>query len=199
VRIFATAIIAAILSFPSFAKAFNGVSVSIGVEYDPIAKLEYVGGNQPGLDIVDNFAWESGLFYHFPAGFRAGTFFSYYVKKIARGDTRSSDLSSWGIGILGDYGLEITESGRTLLVGGMEAGFGKLTDKNEFSDRSRGAVWVAGIGGIRYFFTRAFSVEMDYRMKWLQYDFTDEPRKNYDFSGSTLRLILEYGIYSHGH
>jgi len=190
---------AAIISFPAVTEAFNGISVNIGVEYDPIAKLEYVNGNQPAQDIVDNIAWEPGLFYHFPAGFRAGTFFSYYMKKIARGDTRSSDLSSWGIGVLGDYGFELTESGRTFLVGGMEAGFGRLTDKNEFSDKTNGGVWVAGFGGIRYYFTRAFSMEMDFRMKWLQYDFTDAPKKNYDFSGSTLRLTFGYGIYSPGH
>jgi len=182
----------------SDAAGFSGISLNFGVEYDPIAKFKYVNSSLPGQDIVDNIGWEPGVFYYFPAGFRAGTFFSYYKKEIGRNDNEKSHLSSWGIGVLGDYGYEITETGRTFLVGGMEVGYGDMTDKNQYSSNSSGAFWIDGIGGIRYFFTRTLSMEFDYRMKWLQYDFTEVPRKNYDYSGSTLRISLGYGIYSSG-
>ena len=194
-RIYLTAVITAIGAYAAIAEG-AGYSIGLGIEYNPIARLDYINESQIDLDVVDNVALEPGIYYSLSNGFRAGVIYSIYSKKVTRSDTRIADLSSWGIGLLGDYGYEMTESGMTLLVGGMEAGYGELTDKNEFSERTRGGVWIAGLGGIRYYFTRALSMEMDFRMKWLRYDFTEVPLKSYDFSGSTIRITLGYGIYS---
>ncbi|MEE9553562.1 MAG: outer membrane beta-barrel protein [candidate division Zixibacteria bacterium] len=178
------------------AASFNGYSISLGMEYNPIAKLDYENDSQIDLDVVDNITWEPGVYFSHPNGFRVGVIFAYYGKTIDRGDTRIAELSSWGVGVLGDYGYDMTESGKTFLVGGMEAGYGELTDKNEFAERTRGGVWIAGLGGIRYYFSRALSMEMDFRIKFLRYDFTEVPLKSYDFSGPTIRITLGYGIYS---
>ena len=178
------------------AAAFDGISVGLGLEYDPIAQLEYGNNSQPGLDVVDNITLEPGFFISFPTGFRVGGIFTYYGKNVDRGDTRASNLTSWGIGLLGDYGLEITESGCTFLVGGIEAGYSELTDKNEFNKRTSGGVWIAGTGGIRRLLTRVLFLEVDFRMRWLEYDFPDTPQKNYDYSGPTIRIALGYGLYS---
>jgi len=170
--------------------------VNFGFEYNPMAKLEYLNNSRSGLDIVDNIAWEPGIFYGFADGFRVGLIFDYYAKTIDRGGTQSADLKSWGIGLVGDYAYEITESGRTSLVGGMESGYGELTDENDYSIKTEGGVWIAGIGGIRHYFNRAFFMEMDFRMKWQQYEFTGVPRKSYDYSGPTIRINLGYMILS---
>lgn len=194
-RIYLTAVFTAIGVYAAIAEG-AGYSVGLGIEYNPIARLDYINESQIDLDVVDNVALEPGIYYSLSNGFRAGVIYSIYSKKVTRSDTRIADLSSWGIGLLGDYGYEMTESGMTLLVGGMEAGYGELTDKNEFSERTRGGVWIAGLGGIRHYFTQAISFEMDFRVKWLQYDFSEIPEKRYDFSGSTIRMTLSYGIYS---
>ena len=178
------------------ARAAEGTSVVIGMEYNPLAKLSYQNGSDQEYEIVDNISWEPGVYYNFTTGFRTGAFFQYYRKNTNPTGTTELRLSSWGIGILTDYGYEMTESGRTLLVAGMEAGYGEFTDKNDFSNRTGGALWVAGLGGIRYYFTPGFCMELDYRIKWDQYDLPGTPSKSYDFSGSTLRLSLGYSIFS---
>lgn len=175
--------------------AYSGFTAGFGIDYNPIARLDYENGGLPGIDVVDNISLEPSIFYNFHNGFRTGFYVPLYFKKIARSDTRSSDLSSWGIGFIGDYAFEITESGRLLLVTGMEAGYGELTDKNEFSRRTAGAAWIAGIGGVRNFFTRTISLELDLRVKWQQFDYPDAPEKSYDFSGTTLRIALCYGFF----
>jgi hypothetical protein len=176
--------------------AYSGFTAGFGIDYNPVARLEYENGSLPGTDVVDNISWEPALYYSFPNGFRTGIYVPIYFKKIARSDTRSSEVSSWGIGFIGDYAFEITESGGFLLVTGMEAGYGELTDENEFSRRATGGAWIAGIGGIRNFFTPRFSLELDLRVKWHQFDFPDAPQKSYDFSGTTLRIAICYGFYS---
>ncbi len=178
-------------------RAFNGVSVGMALEYNPIAKLSYPSSWGAEYEIVDNITWEPGVYYNFSTGFRAGTFFSLYNKTFESvGAEPESRLSSWGFGLLGDYGYEMTDSGRSLLIAGMEIGYGEFTYDNQDAKRSSGSVWVAGIGGLRYYFTPVFSIEFDYRIKWHQYDMTGTPAKSYDFSGSTLRISVGYGLYS---
>jgi len=167
-------------------------AVSLGFEYNPIASMEYTNSNQLKQDVVDNLTWEPGFSYIFSNGIRAGILGGYYRKKFDRGGVGITHLKSFGAGAYGDYGYEITDSGRTLLVVGMEAGYGRLTDENDVTKRSTGGTWVAGIGGIRRFFSRQWFMEMDFRMKWLRYDFTDVPAKEYDFSGATIRINLNY-------
>lgn len=192
--------IAALLILVSAAQpglhAAEGASVVMAVEYSPLARLSYENGSDLEYEIVDNISWEPGVYYNFSTGFRTGAFFQYYRKKINPSGTTELRLSSWGIGILTDYGYEITESGRTLLVAGMEAGYGELTDENDFSDRTGGSLWIAGVLGLRYSFTQDLSLELDYRIKWHQYDLSGEPAKSYDYSGSALRLSVGYRIFS---
>ncbi len=178
-------------------RAFNGVSAGMAMEYNPIAKLSYPNSGDTEYEIVDNITWEPGVYYNFSTGFRAGSFFSLYNKTFDSGSTEPrSELSSWGIGLIGDYAYEMTDSGRSLLIGGMEIGYGEFTFDNANARRSSGSVWVAGIGGLRYYFTSSFSMELDYRIKWHQYDLSGEPAKSYDFSGSTIRISVGYGLYS---
>jgi hypothetical protein len=177
-------------------RAAEGMSVVMAMEYNPLARLSYQNGSDLEYDIVDNISWEPGVYYNFTTGFRTGAFFQYYRKRINPAGTTELRLSSWGIGILTDYGYEITESGRTLLVAGMETGYGEFTDKNDYANRTGGSIWIAGLVGMRYFFTPGLSVELDYRIKWHQYDLSGTPAKSYDFSGSTLRLSLGYTIFS---
>ncbi len=178
-------------------QAFSGVSAAMAIEYNPIAKLSYPNSGGAEYEIVDNVTWEPGVYYNFATGFRAGTFFSLYNKTFDSGGTVPRyRLLSWGIGLLGDYAHELTESGRTLLISGMEIGYGEFTDDNVNSKRSSGSVWIAGIGGLRYYFTPGLSMELDYRIKWHQYDLTGTPAKSYDFSGSTIRISMSYGFYS---
>lgn len=166
------------------------------MEYNPIAKLSYPNSGAE-YEIVDNVTWEPGIYYNFASGFRTGTFVDYYTKTFDPGGTiAKSRLSSWGIGLLGDYAYEMTVSGRTLLIGGMEIGYGEFTDDSASAKRTGGSVWIAGIGGVRFYFTPAFSMELDYRIKWHQYDLSGEPAKSYDFSGSTIRISVGYGLYS---
>jgi len=176
--------------------AYDGISLGLGLEYNPIARLEYGNNSQPGQDVVDNITLEPGIYIGFANGLRVGGFFTRYSKSLERGDNRTSSLSAWGIGFSGDYGLEITESGKTQLAGGIEAGYSELTDKNEFNKRTRGGIWVAAIGGIRHFINRAIFLEMNFRMKWLEYDFPETPQKSYDYSGPVLRISLGYGVYA---
>jgi hypothetical protein len=178
-------------------RAFNGVSAGMAMEYNPIAKLSYPNSGDAEYEIVDNITWEPGVYYNFSTGFRAGTFFNLYNKTLDIGGTvPRSKLSSWGLGMLGDYAYELTESGETLLVAGMEIGYSEFKDDNENTRRTSGSVWVAGIGGLRFYFTPSFSIELDYRIKWHQYDMSGMPAKIYDFSGSTIRLSVGYGLYS---
>lgn len=178
-------------------RSFNGVSAVMAMEYNPIAKLSYPNSGDTEYEIVDNITWEPGVYYNFSTGFRAGTFFNLYNKTLDIGGTvPRSKLSSWGIGMLGDYGYEMTDSGRSLLIAGMEIGYGEFKDDNEDTSRNGGSVWVAGIGGLRFYFTPSFSIELDYRIKWHQYDMSGTPAKSYDFSGSTVRISVGYGLYS---
>jgi hypothetical protein len=177
-------------------QAFSGLSAGMGMEYNPIAKLSYPNSGVE-YEIVDNITWEPGIYYSFATGFRTGAFFDYYRKTYDPvGTNPKSSLSSWGIGLLGDYAYEMTASGRTLLIGGMEIGYGEFTDDNDSARRTSGSVWIAGIGGLRYYFTSSFSLELDYRIKWQQYDMSGTPAKSYDFSGSTIRISVDYGLYA---
>lgn len=183
-------------SYPAV-QSFSGVSAAMAIEYNPIAKLSYPNSGGAEYEMVDNVAWEPGVYYNFATGFRTGTFLNIYGKTYDPGGTvTKSRLSSWGIGLLGDYAHELTESGRTLLISGMEIGYGEFTDDNINSKRSSGSIWIAGIGGLRYYFTPGLSMEVDYRVKWHQYDLTGTPAKTYDFSGSTIRISVGYGFYS---
>ena len=196
-----TLILASVIIFYSnpAIHAFNGVSAGIGMEYIPIAKLSYPNSGGAEYEIVDNVTWEPGVYYNFATGFRTGTFFSLYNKTFESvGAEPRSRLSSWGIGLLGDYAYEMTDSGRSLLIAGMEIGYGEFTYDNQNAKRTSGSVWIAGVGGVRYYFTPGLSMEFDYRIKWHQYDLTGTPAKTYDFSGSTIRISMSYGFYSPG-
>lgn len=179
-------------------RSFSGVSAGMAMEYNPVAKLSYPNSGGAEYEIVDNITWEPGIYYNFADGFRTGAFFNHYRKRINPGGMSKSKLSSWGIGMLGDYAYEMTESGGTLLIAGMEIGYGEFKDDNEHAKRSSGSVWIAGIGGLRYYLTPGLSMEFDYRIKWHQYDLTGTPAKTFDFSGSTIRISMSYGLYSPG-
>lgn len=184
----------ALLIFPCGLYASKGISVGLGTEYVPLSSVEF--GNPPvnRYEIYDNMSIESGLYYNFISGFRAGVIVSLFSKSINTG-TSDSDISSWGVGFLGDYQYEITESGSTRLVFGMDNGYSRFKE-NSYTDRSDDSYWAALFGGVRYFFSNRYFFEFDYRMKWQEFNLEGVPAKTFNFSGSSLRLALGYGFFS---
>jgi hypothetical protein len=184
----------ALLSFPAVSLAYAGVTLGLGLDYTPIAKVQYVENPDLDYELVDNIAWQGSAFYDFGNGLRAGAIFDIYKKKIRQSDYRYVNLSEWGIGAVGDYAYDITESGNTFLVAGMEGGYGELSDKSASPKISAGSIWVGGLAGIRFHITYDFWCEIDYRLIWREYELNAAAVKKYLFSGSSLRLALEYPI-----
>lgn len=188
-----------VICIPEAAFASQGMSVGVGTDYLPLSKVEYGNPAQNSYDIYDNLFVEGGLYYNFDTGFRVGSILSLFGRTVTLGGNSPSDISSWGVGLLGDYEYSISESGGTNLVLGIDSGYGKFKDSNEFSKRSDGSYWIAAFGGLRYFFNPRYFMEIDYRMKWLEYDLAGAPvYTKFDLSGSSLRLALGYGFYAHG-
>jgi|GEM_PF-3170342 len=179
--------------------AAEGISIGLGTEYLPLSKVEFGNPVVSSFEIYDNMSVETGLYYSFDAGFRAGVIISLFSKNINTG-TSNSDISTWGVGFLGDYEYEITESGSTRLVLGMDSGYSKFKE-NSYTDRSDDSYWAAFFGGVRYFFSTRYFFEFDYRMKWQEFNLVGvpangSPDKAFKFSGSSLRLALGYGFFS---
>ena len=189
-------------AFSPVVDAARGISIGLGMEYLPMAKVEFGNPVISRYEIYDNMSIESGLYYNFDTGFRTGAVVSLFSKSINPGANGNSDISSWGIGVLGDYEYRISESGSTGLVFGMDAGYGRFKDSNNFSKRTDDSYWAAFFGGIRYFPGARYFLELDYRMKWQEFDLVGVPAdgipdKTFKFSGSSLRLSLGYGFFSH--
>jgi hypothetical protein len=187
------------LVFPALCHASRGFSIGLGTEYSPISSVEFGNPDVLRYEIYDNLSIESGLYYNYGSGFRTGAIISIFSKSVNTGNT-DSDISSWGIGVLGDYEFEITESGGTRLVFGMDTGYSKFKE-NSYTNRNDESYWAAFFGGVRYFFSTRYFFEFDYRMKWQEFDLlgipaTGIPDKTYKFSGSSLRLALGYGFFS---
>lgn len=183
-----------ILILPGGIYASKGISVGLGTEYTPLSSVEF--GNPPEYryEFYDNMSIESGLFYNFSSGFRTGVIITLFSKSINT-ETSDSDISSWGVGILGDYQYKITESGSTRLVFGMDTGYSRFKE-NSYTNRSDESYWASFFGGVRYFFSNRYFFEFDYRMKWQEFDLLGVPAKTFIFSGSSLRLALGYGFFS---
>jgi hypothetical protein len=174
--------------------AAEGFSIGLGTEYLPLSKVEYGNPVVSSYEIYDNMSVETGLYYNFDAGFRTGVIVTLFSKSINPGNS-SSDISLWGAGFLGDYEYELTESGSTRLVLGMDTGYSRFKE-NSITDRSDDSYWAAFFGGIRYFFSTRYFFEFDYRMKWQEFNLVGVPYKAFKFSGSSLRLALGYGFFS---
>ena len=190
--VFTIMIILMILSQGAYAA--RGFSIGLGMEYMPLSSVEFGNPFVNRYEIYDNMSIEMGAYYNFNSGFRIGTIVSLFSKSINTG-TSSSDISSWGVGVLGDYQYEITESGSTRLVLGTDSGYSKFKE-NSFTDRSDESYWAALFGGVRYFFSARYFFEFDYRMKWQEFELMGTPPKTFKFSGSSLRLALGYGFFS---
>ena len=176
--------------------AASSVNLGLGIDYTPIARLRYV--NNPGADfeIVDNIAWQGRVSYDFGNGFKSGLIFDILNKTIHPGAHTTTDLSIWGLGAFGDYGYEITESGHALLVAGIETGYGELTDKSQGISKSSGAIWIAGMAGFRFLIARKVWLETLYRLTWQEFEIATYPERKYKFSSSSLRVSLDYPIFS---
>jgi hypothetical protein len=74
----------------------------------------------------------------------------------------------------------------------METGYGELTDKESLASMTAGSIWVAGMAGVRFVLTANIWLEFDYRLSWLEFELNGPIPKKYLFSGSSLRLSLEY-------
>jgi hypothetical protein len=183
-----------IIACQSFA-ADKTVNIGVGLDYTPIALLRYDNNPYADYEIVDNIAWQGRLSYSFGNGFKSGLIFDYMSKTIHPGSSTTTDLSLWGLGAFGDYGYEITESGHTLLVAGMEVGYGELSDKSIGLTTSGGAPWAAGMVGTRFLIGGAVWLETLYRLGWQEFEITRRPSRKYRFAGSSLRVSLDVPIY----
>lgn len=188
-----------ILILPGALYASRGFSIGLGTEYIPISSVEFGNPVVNRYEIYDNMSIESGLYYNYDSGFRTGVIVSLFSKSINVGNS-DSDISSWGAGFLGDYEYEITESGSTRLVFGMDTGYSRFKEKS-YTNRDDESYWAAFFGGVRYFFSNRYFFEFDYRMKWQEFDLLGVPAngipdKTFKFSGSSLRLALGYGFFS---
>lgn len=172
------------------------VNLGLGLDYTLIGRLRYEGNPNADFDFYDNLAWQGRASYSFDNGFKSGLVFDYYAKTIRPNPSTRDDLSMWGLGVYGDYGYPITESGRTRLVGGMEIGYGELTDKSTSFSETAGSVWIAGLAGTRFMIGGKAWLELDYRLAWQEFELATTPQRRYLFSGSSLRLALEYPIFS---
>jgi hypothetical protein len=176
----------------------QGVSVGIGMEYLPSAKIQFGNPSNYEAEFYDNLSFETGVYWNFPAGFRLGPIFNYYKKTVTTNASTPSDLSAWGLGVIGDFAFEITESGGTLIVTGFKSGYGQLSDDNEILSRSAGSIWISGLGGMRFRIASNYCIEADYLLGWSQYDLTGEPEKSFKFTGSKLSISLCYNIFNNG-
>jgi hypothetical protein len=178
----------------AFSAASAGITIGLGFDYIPFVKMQYVNNPSLDLDIVDNIAWHGRVIYDFENGLRAGSIFNYYKKGTDENGFRSIKLTQWGIGLTGDYSYDITESGTTFLVGGMETGYGELSDRTAPPAVTVGSIWVGGLAGLRFHVVQNFWCELDYRLIYLEYEINGPIPKKYLFSGSSLRLTLEYPL-----
>ncbi len=176
------------------ARASEGIRLGIGFDYIPVAKLEYESNSQAKTDIFDNIIWQGKASYDFGNGLKSGILFNYLSKSFSPGPFRKSDLTLWGVGLTGDYGYEITDSGHALLVAGAELGYAHLTDKSGGSSGKAGSFWMAGIAGLRFLIFRRIWLESDYRLAFQEFGPFGTLEKKYLLSGSGLRLLLEYPI-----
>jgi hypothetical protein len=183
-----------IIACQSYA-ADKTVNIGAGFDYIPIAILRYDNSSVADFEIVDNIAWQGRLSYSFGNGFKSGLMFDYLSKSIRPGSSIKTDLRLWGLGAFGDYGYEITETGHTLLVAGMETGYGELSDKSIGVTKSSGAPWVAGLIGTRFLIGGAVWLETVYRLGWQEFEIAKRPSRKYRFGGSSLRISLDIPIY----
>jgi len=178
------------------ANALESVSLGLAVEYLPTATVEKGEFGQHEESVYDNLSIQSSIRLGLPAGFKMGPLFSYYRKTIESESASPADVSIWGVGVFADYGYEFTESGRALFVLGTETGYSQLAEDILNEKRSNGAMWIDGVGGFRYLMSPSYSLELDYLLKWSNYDIEGVPLRHYKYSGSTLRLLIEYTLFA---
>jgi hypothetical protein len=175
--------------------AVEGVRLGLGFDYIPIVKAEYVRNKEANFEIFDNILWQGRVSYDFGNGFMAGGTFEYYQKRI-HPQYGITDLSLWDIGMTLEYGYELTDSGHTLLMGGAESGYGKMTDKSGAVKTPTGTFSLTGLAGLKFMIAKSLWLETDYRLGLMDFGPITSREKKYLFSGSGLRLMLDYQIYS---
>ncbi len=175
-------------------RASEGIRLGAGFDYIPVANLKYESNSQAKTEIFDNIIWQGRASYDFGNGLKSGILFDYLSKSYSPGPFRKSDLTLWGIGLTGDYGYELTDTGHALLVVGSELGYAHLTDESGGSSGKAGSFWIAGIAGLRFLIFRKIWLESDYRLAFQEFGPLGTLEKKYLLSGSGLRLFLEYPI-----
>jgi hypothetical protein len=176
--------------------AAEGVRVGVGFDYIPITKAKFVRNPESNYEIFDNILWRGQVSYDFGNGFMAGGFFDYYKKTIHPQSYLTTHLSLWDAGLSFIYGYELTDSGHTLLLGGAETGYARLTDKSGMVKTPAGAFTLTGLAGLRFMIAKRFWLETDYKLGLMDFGPITSREKKYLFSGSGLRLMLDYQIYS---
>ena len=172
------------------------INLGVGFDYFPVARLQYVNNRNADFDIVDNIAWQGRASYSLGNGFQGGLIFEYYGKRIHPNPSTTTELSQWNLGLVGNYGYAITETGHMLLVAGIEAGYGELTDNSNTISMISSSPWIAGLAGTRFMIASAIWFDVDYRIGIQDFNMNTQPVKKYLFTGSSLRLSLDLPIYS---
>ena len=184
-----------VLLSAGFVQAIENLSFGLGINYLPTSKLEIGEFNHSEESTYDNVFYEGSLFLGLPANFRVGPYYSYYKKTVAPDTPSETDASIWGIGVISDYGYVLTKSGSTEFVFGVESGYGQLSENNLYLSRSTGSVWIGGFGGLRFNLSPIYQLEIDYMYRISNYDFTQYPHKRFEYTGSSLRLTLNYRFF----
>lgn len=182
-----------------FSQSFAGkksIELGIGLDYTPIGLLRYDQNRNANFEIVDNTAWQGRISYDLGNGFKSGLIFDYMAKTIHPGSSTTTDLTLWSVSLNGNYGYEITESGHTLLIAGMEFGYGQLSDKSIDVTKSGGAFIIAGMIGTRFLVGGKAWLDISYKLGWQQFSIAQYPSRKYRFAGSSLRASLDIPIYN---
>jgi hypothetical protein len=184
-----------ILIYPKLFAA-EGMRIGLGFDYIPITKADYVRNPEANFEIYDNIVWQGRVSYDFGNGFTTGGLFEYYQKRIHPQGYLTTDLSLWDAGMQFSYGYELTESGHALLIGGIETGYARLTDKSGAVKTPAGAFTLTGLAGLRFMIAKRLWLETDYKLSLMDFGPITSREKKYLFSGSGVRLMLDYQIYS---
>jgi hypothetical protein len=168
--------------------------LGFGLNYTPVERIKYVGTFLTDYNIVDNVSWEGRFSYLYKDGIKGGLEFDYSGRTIHPRPFTTDDIKIWQAGAFSDYNFEIIESGKDKLLFGFETGYARLSDKYQGRTKSDGSFWITGMTGLKFKLFSKIWGEIDYRISHLQFDIVYDLHQRYIFTGSSLRVALDYQI-----
>lgn len=181
--------------FISFQVASSeGLSIGLGIDYTPIARIKYVDSNLPEYEVVDNVSYTGRLSCFLGNSFRYGLVIGHIGKKIHPVFSGKEKLSIWQTSISGDYSYNLFESGSSRMLFGIDIGYARLNYESGSATVSAPALTLAGLTGIKFGIAKRLWGEVDYRFGYQKFDIDERPHREITFSNSSLRLGVEYKI-----